>query len=52
MGEPIEAVLVGAGNRGYEAYGPYALEHPKQLRFTGVVDPHEGRRRRFAEAHG
>ena len=51
MGEPIEAVLVGAGNRGYEAYGPYALEHPEQLRFTGVVDPHDARRRRFAEAH-
>ena len=52
MGEPIEAVLVGAGNRGYEAYGPYALKHPEQLRFTAVVEPHEGRRRRFAEAHG
>jgi len=52
MGEPIEAVLVGAGNRGYEAYGPYALEHPEQLRFTCVVELHEGRRRRFAEAHG
>ena len=52
MGEPIEAVLVGAGNRGYEAYGPYALKHPEQIRFTAVVDPHEGRRRRFAEAHG
>jgi predicted dehydrogenase len=52
MGEPIEAVLVGAGNRGYEAYGPYALEHPEQIRFTCVVEPHEGRRRRFAGAHG
>ena len=52
MGDPIEAVLVGAGNRGYEAYGPYALKHPERIRFTGVVDPHEGRRRRFAEAHG
>ena len=52
MGESIEAVLVGAGNRGYEAYGPYALEHPEQIQFTCVVEPHEGRRKRFAEAHG
>ena len=52
MGEPIEAVLVGAGNRGYEAYGPYALEHPEQIRFTCVAELHEGRRKRFAEAHG
>ena len=52
MGEPIESVLIGAGNRGYEAYGPYALEHPEQIRFTCVVELHEGRRKRFAEAHG
>jgi predicted dehydrogenase len=51
MAESIEAVLVGAGNRGYEAYGPYALQHPEQIRFTCVVDPNEGRRKRFAEAH-
>ena len=52
MAQPIEAVLIGAGNRGYEAYGPYALEHPDQIRFTAVVEPQEGRRERFARAHG
>jgi predicted dehydrogenase len=52
MAEPIEAVLIGAGNRGYEAYGPYALAHPEQIQFTAVVDPHQARRQRFAEAHG
>ena len=52
MGKAIEVVLIGAGNRGYEAYGPYALEHPEQIRFTAVVEPHRGRRERFAEAHG
>jgi predicted dehydrogenase len=52
MAEPIEAVLIGAGNRGYEAYGPYALAHPEQIRFSAVVDPHEGRRQRFAADHG
>jgi predicted dehydrogenase len=52
MAKPIEAVLIGAGNRGYEAYGPYALAHPEQIQFTAVVDPHQARRQRFAEAHG
>jgi predicted dehydrogenase len=51
MSQPIEAVMVGAGGRGYFAYGPYALQHPDQIRFTAVVEPHETRRRRFADAH-
>jgi predicted dehydrogenase len=51
MSQPIEAVMVGAGSRGYHAYGPYALQHPDQIRFTAVVEPHEERRQRFAKAH-
>jgi predicted dehydrogenase len=50
--EPLDAVMVGAGSRGYFAYGPYALAHPDEIRFTAVAEPDEGRRRRFAEAHG
>jgi predicted dehydrogenase len=52
MSAPLEAVLVGAGSRGHFAYGPYALNHPDQLRFTAVVEPHEERRARFAKTHG
>src|SRR5919197_3408380 len=52
MSRPIEAVMVGAGNRGYLAYGPYALRHPDQVRFVAVAEPDEGRRMRFARAHG
>jgi predicted dehydrogenase len=48
---PIEAVMVGAGNRGHFAYGQYALHHPDEIRFTAVAEPHEERRRRFASAH-
>jgi predicted dehydrogenase len=51
MPKPIQAVMVGAGGRGYFAYGPYALQHPDAIRFTAVVEPHEERRRRFAQAH-
>ena len=51
MSQPIEAVMVGAGSRGYYAYGPYALQHPDEIRFTAVAEPHAERRRRFAQAH-
>jgi predicted dehydrogenase len=47
----IDAVLIGAGQRGADAYAPYALTHPDRLRFLAVAEPHEERRRRFAEAH-
>jgi predicted dehydrogenase len=43
--------MVGAGNRGHLAYGAYARRHPEGLRFVAVVDPDDGRRRRFADAH-
>jgi predicted dehydrogenase len=52
MAQPVEAVLIGAGNRGYEVYGSYALQHPGVIRFTAVVEPHPVRRLRFAQAHG
>ena len=51
MTQPIEAILIGAGDRGYSAYGPYALAHPDELRFVAVAEPHDVRRGRFAQAH-
>src|SRR5919202_3779813 len=51
MAGPVQAVLVGAGNRGYRAYGRYALEFPQSLRFVAVVEPDPGRRERFAREH-
>jgi predicted dehydrogenase len=47
----LTAVLIGAGNRGYAAYGPYALAHPDEIRFVAVAEPDDFRRARFAEAH-
>jgi len=49
---PLNAMLIGAGNRGAEAYGRFALSHPWLFRFTAVSDPNEIRRERFALAHG
>ncbi|MFN2302733.1 MAG: Gfo/Idh/MocA family protein, partial [Anaerolineales bacterium] len=52
MSSPASILLFGAGNRGAEAYGAYALEHPDQVRFVGVAEPNVIRRERFAKAHG
>lgn len=49
---PVEAVLLGAGNRGADAYGEWALAHPGELRFVAVAEPDLGRRERFSAAHG
>ena len=51
MAKPITALLFGAGARGAEAYGPYALTHPDQIKFVAVAEPDQWRRKRFAEAH-
>ena len=51
MSQPLTAVLIGAGNRGYAAYGPYGLAHPDEIRFISVAEPHDTRRARFAQAH-
>ena len=49
--QPLELVMVGAGGRGYRAYGTYALTHPEEARFIAVAEPDPARRVRFAEAH-
>ncbi len=51
MSEPIQVLLFGAGNRGADAYGRYALEHPNEIRFVAVAEPNPIRRERFACAH-
>lgn len=51
MSTPVEAILIGAGQRGAEVYAPYALAHPDQLRFVAVAEPDEARLARFAARH-
>jgi predicted dehydrogenase len=48
---PVELVMVGAGNRGYLAYGAFANRNPDAARFVAVVEPDDARRARFANAH-
>lgn len=51
MNNPIEAVLVGAGDRGYAVFGKWALAHPSDLRFVAVAEPNPIRLARFANEH-
>jgi hypothetical protein len=48
----ITAVLCGAGFRGSEAYGSWALKNPKRLKFIAVADPNPEKRKLFQELHG
>lgn len=52
MGNQIELILIGAGNRGAEAYGPFALVYPEKIRFVAVAEPDDEKRKRFARQHG
>ena len=43
----VTAVLIGAGQRGVEAYASYALNYPNELKFVAVAEPREDRREDF-----
>jgi len=51
MEKPITAVLLGAGRRGLQSYGNYALKNKKQLKFVAVAEPIQARREKFAKLH-
>jgi predicted dehydrogenase len=52
MTQPIELVLAGAGARGLQSYGPWALREPELARFVAIAEPIAERREAFARAHG
>ena len=47
----LTAVMLGAGNRGFDAYGQWALEHPERLKFVGVADTDSAKLERFGATH-
>ncbi len=51
MPQPLELVLIGAGQRGAVAYASYASAHPEQVRIVAVAEPDPVRRQRVAEQH-
>jgi predicted dehydrogenase len=48
---PVRLALIGAGQRGTEVYGAFALARPDLARFVAVAEPDEARRTRFAVSH-
>ncbi|NPU98489.1 MAG: Gfo/Idh/MocA family oxidoreductase [Candidatus Omnitrophica bacterium] len=48
---PVEAVLLGAGSRGYSTFGGYAKAYPHNLKIIAVAEPDPARRERFAREH-
>ena len=49
---PIELALIGAGQRGTFAYGPFAIDFPTKVQFVAVAEPNLDRRDRFSAQHG
>lgn len=51
-GRPVSLVLLGAGARGELNLASLARQHPDELKFVAVAEPHEGRRERFIRNYG
>lgn len=48
----VTAVLIGAGQRGMDVYGDYALRNPRDLAFVAVAEPNPDRRKKMQALHG
>ncbi|MBS4179376.1 Gfo/Idh/MocA family protein [Lederbergia citrea] len=47
----ITAALIGAGNRGMQAYGSYALKYPHEVKFVAIAEPNGEKRNKFSALH-
>lgn len=47
----VKVALIGAGQRGKDVYGEYALKHSDKIEYVAVAEPNEIKRREFAEKH-
>ena len=47
----VDAVVVGAGNRGCFVFGGYALAHPDRLRIAALAEPDDEKREGMAREH-
>ena len=48
----VTAVLVGAGDRGANAYASYAINNPGTIKFVAVAEKNDEKRRAFQQVHG
>ncbi|MCU0485234.1 MAG: Gfo/Idh/MocA family oxidoreductase [Anaerolineales bacterium] len=49
--QPVETILIGAGQRGADTYGAYILTHPEEIRLVAVAEPDAQRRAKVAQQH-
>lgn len=47
----ITAILIGAGDRGANAYASYAINNPETIEFIAVVEKDNAKRENFQKAH-
>jgi predicted dehydrogenase len=47
----VTLALIGAGQRGMDCYGQYALRYPYEVQFVAVAEPQIKRREAFRDAH-
>jgi len=48
---PIKAIVIGCGQRGFYVYGEYAKKFPNKLRFIACVDSDKNKAIKFAKIH-
>lgn len=51
MNKISTVAVLGAGNRGREAYGSYILEHPGDIKAVAVAEPDADKRALFSKEH-
>lgn len=51
VAKPVKMIVIGAGQRGAQAYAPYALDNPQDVQIVGVAEPREDRRECFVREH-
>lgn len=45
----ITAALIGAGDRGFHCYAPYAQDNPWKIEFTAIAEKDDEKRKRFGD---
>lgn len=47
----VRIALIGAGDRGKDRYGEFAIQYPENIEFVAVAEPNEIKRKEFAQKH-
>ncbi|XMB87097.1 Gfo/Idh/MocA family oxidoreductase [Mycoplasmatota bacterium WC44] len=47
----VRVALIGAGDRGKDRYGEFAINYPENIEFVAVAEPNEIKRREFSQKH-